>query len=316
MSTLARICRSMILVLGTGFVLHFFSETVFWSIWRPGEELFARLFGVLLYSLFGYLTLVVIRLFRIADVWVLALAGAFFGWTCEGVYAMTVYGDPSMPFPLTIAWTALAWHGPLSLVLGWYALGIALRADNPGPCLTLSLGLGAFWGIWALGWRGETPAISTEPDEFLLHAAVATICLALAHVAVAIGRPSSFRPSRWGVGIAALAVLAYFVAVTVPTVPMAAVVLPVLLGALYLALRRCRAVHPDDSLLANFGRPLRIWNLLALTAMPLAATAVYAWPTASPLDYPTLHPSIAIATSVIGVVLFVIGYGRAVLRRA
>ncbi|MBW6396487.1 hypothetical protein KPL78_01450 [Roseomonas sp. HJA6] len=316
MNAFARLGRSTLLVLGTGYILHFFSETVFWSVWRPGDELSGRLFGLLLYCLFAYLTLVVIRLFRIADIWGLMLAGAFFGWTCEGVYAMTVYGDSSMPFPLTIAWTALAWHGPLSVVLGWYMLGVALRERSPGPSLLLSLGLGAFWGLWALGWRGETPPVSVEPDEFLLHATAATICLASAHVLVAIGRPETFAPSRWGIALAALPVLAFFGAVTVPTVPISALVLPVLLGALYVALRRLRASSPDSSLLIAFRPPLRIWNFIALAAMPLAATAVYMRASPSVPDYPTVHPAVAAVISVGGTLLFAIGYRRAFRRRA
>lgn len=314
MKALARIGRSALLVLGTGFILHFFSETVFWSVWRPGEEAIGRIIGLLLYSLFGYLTLAVIRLFRIADIWMLLLAGAFFGWSCEGVYAMTVYGDASMPFPLTIAWTALAWHGPLSLVLGWYALGLALRSQNPGPSLALSLGLGAFWGVWALGWRGETPPVSVEPDAFFVHAAAGTACLALAHAAVALGRPANFVPSRWGVALAALAVVGFFAAVTVPAVPIAALVLPTLLAVLYLALRRHRMDRADDSVLAEFGQPIRIGNMVAMAAMPIAATAVYAEASASPPD-PTLHPTLAIVTMVIGTAVFIVGYWRTIRRR-
>lgn len=314
MNALARFGRSVLLVLGTGFILHFFSETVFWSVWRPGEDAAGRIVGLLIYSLFGYLTLAVIRLFRIADIWMLVLAGAFFGWSCEGVYAMTVYGDASMPFPLTIAWTALAWHGPLSLVLGWYALGRALRSQNAGPSLALSLGLGAFWGVWALGWRGETPPVAVEPDAFFVHAAVGTACLALAHVAVALGRPAGFAPSRWAVALAALPVIAFFAAVTVPTVPMAALVLPVLLAVLYLALRRHRTHRPDDSVLAEFGRPIRIANMAAMATMPVAATAVYAEASGAPPD-PTLHPTLAIVTMIIGTTAFIIGYWRTIRRR-
>ncbi len=314
MSTAARLARGAAMVLGTGYVLVFFSEYVFWSVWRPGDELFGRLMAWLLYSLFGYLTLGVIRHFRVQDGWGVMLAGAFFGWVCEGVYAMTVFGDPSMPFPLTIIWTAIAWHAPISLLLGWYAMGLALREPRMGPAALLSLGIGLFWGAWALGWPAGSPPVVASPEGFAFHAAITTALLAIAHVLTALARPAEYVPSRIGLGIAAAVVVGFFAAVTVPSVPIAILVLPPLLGLLWLVLRRGRARHGEGSVIARFATPLRGRNLLTLALMPLAASAVYGPLSALP-PMGFVHPGFALLTSLAGTVLFIIA-ARHAMRRA
>jgi hypothetical protein len=311
--------RSMSLVLGTGYVLAFFSETVFWSVWRPGDEFHGRILTWLLYSLFAYLTLAVIRHFRVGDGRVLLLAGAFFGWLCEGVYAMTVFGDPSMPFPFTIVWTALAWHGPISLLVGWYALGLALREARPGSAMLLSLGIGLFWGCWALGWLAEAPPVAVPLLDFMLHAGLTTALLALAHLAIAAGGPASYAPSRIGLVLVGGVVFAFFAAVTVPAIPFAVLVLPPLLGLLWLVLWRGRALRPKDSLLARFAAPIQPWSLAALALIPVSASAVYAiaiYAAVSealpPLGF--VHPLFAATTSLVGLVLFGLAVATAMRR--
>ena len=309
--------RTAGLVLGTGYVLAFFSETVFWSVWRPADDLFGRVLTWLLYSLFAYLTLGVIRHFRLGDGRELLLAGAFFGWLCEGVYAMTVFGDPSMPFPFTIVWTALAWHAPISLLVGWYALGLALRDVRLGPVVLLALGIGLFWGSWALGWLAETPPVAVPPLEFILHAGATTALLALAHMAIGAGAPATYRPSRIGTAMAGALVVVFFAGVTVPAIPFAVLVLPPLLGLLWLALRRARSQRPEGCLLARFAAPVRPRNLAALALVPLAATLVYALGRgALPPPAGLVHPLFAAATSLVGLALFGLSMAAAMRRRA
>ena len=109
MTKLRDALRDAAVVLGTGYSLFFFSETMFWSLWRADESVLVRAGGVLFYSFLGYVLLVLITRFRIRDAWGLMLAGACFGWLGEGVFAMTLFGAGGIPFPFTIAWTALAW---------------------------------------------------------------------------------------------------------------------------------------------------------------------------------------------------------------
>ncbi|MBR0671750.1 hypothetical protein [Neoroseomonas soli] len=315
MTRLGRIARSAGLVLGTGYVLCFFSEAMFWSFWRPDEEPFGRVAQWLLYSLFGYLTLVVVALFRLRGGWALLMAGAFYGWLGEGLVAMTVYGDPSMPFPVTIAWTALAWHAPLSVVVGWYWLGMALRAPRIWPTARLSLVLGLFWGVWGFGWMAETPPLAAEPFEFLANALGTTLCLGLAHRAIAAGARADYRPWWPGVAVVSSAALAFFALVTVPAIPFAPIVLLPLLALLGLAMRRRSAAAPDESLLVDLAAPIRGRNFLALALMPVCASVVYAAATTAlpPLD--AIHLGFAVIAIPVGTALFGIALARALRRR-
>ncbi|UFN49757.1 hypothetical protein LPC08_03680 [Roseomonas sp. OT10] len=317
MTRLRRILRGAALLLGSGYVLFFFSERVFWSLWRPGDAWPAMLGGWLLYSFFGYLLLAAIRFFRVGDLWSLFLAGAFFGWLGEGVYAMTLFGYPGIPFPLTISWTALAWHAPITVVLGWYGLRRALQAPGIGPALAASCGFGLFWGIWAVAWALETPPILATPGEFLAHAAAATALLALAQGAITAGRPQGFDPSRWGVVPAVALVLAFLGLVTTPAIPIAPLVLLPLALLLAWAGRRNRARARGEAgggdLLDRMGAPVRRRNLPALAAMPLVATGTYSGLNAAGLVWPT-NLVIAGITTLAGFVLLAMALWK-VLRR-
>ena len=46
------------------------------------------------------------------------LVGALYGWLVEGVVAATVYG----PLPVSLVWTGVAWHGLLTVGVGWWIL--------------------------------------------------------------------------------------------------------------------------------------------------------------------------------------------------
>ncbi len=307
--------RQVSLLLGTGYILYFFSEAMFWSQLRPDEGLIDRPLSCMLYVYLGYLVLVVLRHFRIRDVSGLFLAGAAYGWIDEGVFAMTLFGDASMPFPLTISWTGLAWHAPISVVLGWHAMGIALRRAVLGPAAWLSLGFGVFWGIWAYGWRFEIPPVAATPAAFLSQAMAATALLAAAHVAVAAGRPDAFRPSRTGLALAGVVLFGFLGVVTVPHAPLALLVLPPLAGALFLLLHRHRRAESDTGvgILAQHATTPRPGNLAMLALMPVAATFVYTLLGESEWPLNTL-PVIGMMTTLAGATLFVLAAVRTLRR--
>jgi hypothetical protein len=258
---------------------------------------------------------VVLRHFRIRDVSGLFLAGAAYGWIDEGVFAMTLFGDPSMAFPFTISWTGLAWHAPISVVLGWHAMGVALRRPVLGPAAWLSLGFGVFWGFWAYGWRFETPPVAANPAAYLSQAMVATALLAAAYVAEAAGRPDAFRPSRTGLALAGLVLFGFLSVVTVPHVPLALLVLPPLAGALFLLLHRHRRAESDAGvgILAQHTAAPRPGNLAMLALMPLAATLVYTLLGESEWSLPTL-PVIGVLATMAGAALFVLAAVRTLRR--
>ncbi len=263
------------LTLGTGYILFFWSERVFWSFLRKEDEIVVFAGGWLIYSLFAYLLLATMQVFRVSDVSSLILSGAVFGWLLEGIYAMTLYGDPSMPFPFTIAWTALAWHGPISVVAGFYGMRRALQSASIWPSAAAAAGLGAFWGFWSSGWGAETPPVSATLAAFFIHAALATFGLALSQIALTFGQPERFVPTRLGLAIAGGPVLIFFLAVTLPALIWAPVVLVPLLALAGFCLRVNLKRSASTTALERLSDPLHYRNLAVLALLPVTATAVY-----------------------------------------
>jgi hypothetical protein len=68
----------------------------------------------------------------------------------------------------------------------------------------------------------------------------------------------------------------YFFFVTVPAAPLAIVILPVLLGLVYLGLRRNRLSSVEGSTLESLQGQVSIWKIISLLALPLTSTLVYA----------------------------------------
>jgi hypothetical protein len=200
--------------------------------------------------------------------------------------------------------------------VGWWWLGRALRAPRPWRTLLLSIGIGLFWGTWGYGWQFESPPVVADPGDLFGNAAGGTVLLALAQAAITWGAPADFRPSRAGLAIAAVATLAFFGVLTVPQVPIAPLVLVPLLGLTWLALRRAARATPAGTpdVLADFAAPVRARNLVMLAAIPLGATAVYAWLSELQPDVQT-HLVVAALSGLGGTVLFAVGLWRIVRRR-
>ncbi|MBP0462959.1 hypothetical protein J5Y09_03470 [Roseomonas sp. PWR1] len=303
------------MVLGTGQVLFFFSETVFFAHWRPLEDsIGSRLVTWLTYSVLGYLVLAAVAAARLRNGRELVLAGALFGWLAEGGIAGTLFGYPSMPFPYTIVWPALAWHMPVSLLAGWWAIGLALRAPRAWAALGWSVALGVFWGVWAFSWRFNDPPLAMPHPAFVQHALVTTGGLLLGHVCVWLGRPASFRPRRGSVVLAGLAVAAVFFGVVVPRVPAAPLLLAALLGLVWLLLRRAGAPDGPAPVLLALAAPPRPWNLAMLVALPLTAAGVFHGIEGLGHDLPT-HPLIVILSMAGGSVAFLAVAARGAFTR-
>jgi hypothetical protein len=300
-----RLLQTTSLVLGTGYVLFFFSERLFWSLIRPGDSI--AIFGAtwLVYAFVAYLLLATVRLYRVRDFWALFLAGALFGWLVEGVYAMTMFGDDSLPFPLTIAWTGLAWHAPISVVFGFYGLRRALQAGSIWPGMWLSLLVGSFWGFWALGWGLETPPLVADAAMFFTHALAATCVLGFSQLLIGWGDPAGFRPSWPGLISAASVIVAFFAFVTVPAIPWSPLILLPLLGLIFFALRRNRVREHHYDALAELAAPVPLLHLVGLAGIPVAATIIYAGCNAVGF-LPPSHQIVCAVTTIAGFVLFAI----------
>lgn len=301
--------RTLSLVLGTGFILFAASERLFWSFWRSGDDAGTMAGGWLIYSLFAYLTIGTGRLFRASGFSAFVMLGALFGWALEGVYAMTLYGDPSMPFPFTVAWTGLAWHATLSLGVGLVVLRRSLAAARFSPIFGLGLLIALFWGLWASGWNAETPPVKAEPLAFFWQAALLMAGVAAAEMAITIGDARHFEPSRLGLAAAGGVVTLFFAAVTMPAIPWSPLVLLPLLGLVFWALRRARGISGRPDAVADLAQPIRVRNLLGLLPVPPAATAVYAGLSAVDSPLP-VHLIIAAVASLTGSAAFVVALFR------
>lgn len=264
-------------------VLLVFSEKLFWYVTGYGTlDLLAGYFFP------AFVLLWVIDTFRVRRLAPLFLAAAVFGFVAEGMLTNTLYeGGPLAWF--SASWTPLAWHAPLSVVFGWWWLRRELVAGRSRRVAAGCAAAGLLWGLWALAWwlpeNAADPALLAggarlgrwPVADFALHAFAFTGLLTLAHGLLGRGgwRPS-FRPSRVEAALVAIGLLVFFGALVLPAYPWAPLrllaLVGVALGALYVGQRR----EPPGSLLADLDGPVDPRRLVALTAMPVAATAVYA----------------------------------------
>jgi hypothetical protein len=298
--------RSLVLSLSSGYVLMFFSEHMFWARVRPGDTLGNWLQTWLAYSLLAFVFLTAVWHFRAGTLAGLFIAGSLVGWLAEGAIVQTLYDE----FPLHISWTGLAWHALLSVCLGWYGLRRALAGTSGRRAAAWSLGLGLFWGMWAIFWRVEEPAVQVSGGDFAAFAFTTTALLGLSLWLYARAVPTAFHPSRPAV-ITALAVLvAAFSLGTIPVAPTAIVVLPVLLGLVVTALARHRRRSGPEGMLLLLGQaPLGLRSLLPLALLPIAATLVYASAAALDLRWQT-NWLVYLVTMPAGFLLFGIAWLR------
>jgi len=264
----------LLLALATGYIWFFYSERVFWSFWRVGEDApFFFLLGWLLYSVAVYICLILIQEFRVRSVWAMFLVGAFFGWLIEGVFVMTLFGAEGIPFPLTISWTGLAWHALISVVLGWYVLQQALLHSFTRTAWVSAL-LGLFWGVWSIFWSLDNVEM-VSVEAYALHAFLITgifICMQRAYARLG----AQFSATRLEKIFLGVFVLAWFGFVTVPAFGFLTIVLPVLFGVLYLALRKNKKTETRQNFLSVLDTPVSYGRSFAVLFMPLIATGIYA----------------------------------------
>jgi hypothetical protein len=253
-----------------GFMLFFFSERLFWSVWREGDSVGDQLITWLAYSAAAYLFLAVVFHFRVSDVWSACLAGAVYGWLIEGTLAPTLYGtEATAPFPVSLCVTGLSWHMLLSVVVGWYGVGRALRAKGWQPIVFLSGGVGVFWGLWATFQWNETPPVITPTTQFFAHA-VAHVGLLILAWWVAT-RLASFRPGPVGLGLSAVVLGTFYVQHVLRLGVLPLVVLPLVLALALVPLWR----HRIRQLAAVAGAKPVVSRLALLLVIPVVATAVY-----------------------------------------
>ena len=280
--------RKAAVILANGYILFFFSERVFWSFWRPGDNPSEFLMTWIVYCLLGWIFLDLVRRFKVASFPSVFLCGAVFGWVGEGVVVDTLYGNATNPFPLSISFTGLAWHALLSIGVGWYLIGKALTEERPTKIVLISLAAGVGWGLWAGWWTAE---LGKEADTsvwgFAIHAVPCSIPFLLAWLVLGLARHDWFQSSKLATIVLWGLVVVIFLAARVPARPYAALILPLLLLICIAGLHRnARGEQPPDVLDGILGR-IRARNVLVLILIPVSAIAVYALFRSLSLHLPT-----------------------------
>lgn len=261
--------KNILSVLASGYILMFYSENMFWAHIRPDDSLPGFIATWLLYSLLAFVFLTLMEYFKVQTGWALFLCGAIFGWLAEGVIVQTTYEN----LPLSISFTALAWHAPISVWLGWYAVRKALQ-KNIGATLKIAIAVGVFYGLWAISWWTEdNPTIAT-PLEFAMFAGVTTLFVTSAYW-VLDHNITEFKVRRRPKIIVGALLVLYFIVVTIPSAPIAIVVLPLLLIPVYFVLRRSARTVSTTLIHNPEGHSPPARNYLALFALPMTATGIY-----------------------------------------
>jgi hypothetical protein len=308
--------KRVAIALCSGYIIVYFGEFVFWATPdRDGMDLGGMVAVWVLYSIMAYPFLCVVSYFRVRDGWAMFLAGAFYGWFEEGVVVQTTYGSPATPFPMSISFTALAWHAPIDIYIGWYLVRRLLSRNSWGSTLALASGIGVFYGLWAIFWWNEPPEPmrllmdADRKDLVFLHFAVfafaTTFLLIVAYWLFRRVGLVEFKPSKVELWTFGLVVLLYYVLVTVPAAPRALWVLPPLMAATFWGLVKNRRVETRPDAIVAFNEPVLALHHLSLLAIPAVASAIYFVALAAELRLPTNLVFFYVATPV-GAVLWVV----------
>ncbi len=277
--------RRLLFVLLTTVVLVFFSEKVFWYVqgFAIGEL-------ILFYALPTSVCLWALDHFRVHDLSGLILVSALFGFLVEGVLTPVIYEggllDPIMPAYF------IAWHGLLSMVVGWYWIRKTLTRDKKLKLILGSAGIGLFWGLWSLTYRlpesrqeyqalvqaGENWIPGPWPaEDFLLYTLVFSLMLILSHSLLQrkIWQPSFLLRTWEKVLLFGLLVLIFVVQVGL-VYPLAAIKIVALMLLVMVPLEINRRKSGDlPSLLAKLSDDISLVKIWALLLIPFFAVLVY-----------------------------------------
>jgi hypothetical protein len=217
--------------LAAGFLLFFFSERLFWTVFKPDDQFMDLVITWLAYSVLGCVFLNILKRCGGSDLPRVALAGAVYGWLAEGALVGTLYGtESSAPFPLSIVQTALSWHMLISVVIGWHFLTGAIRRGSLIETALISAGVGVFWAAWApFQWR-ETPPVIVPFWTFVAHAALTGALLSIAGGLLSGGSWNRYKPGWFGLSLSVL-ILAVFYSQQIKALGLRPLILlPLLIG--------------------------------------------------------------------------------------
>jgi hypothetical protein len=323
--------RPTLFVLGAGAVSWAWSEVGFWARFRVDDSPVGWVITWLAYSLVVAVVLRVVRRFPLRTAPQVVLVGALYGWLVEGVVAATVYG----PLPVSLVWTGVAWHGLLTVAVGWILLPRAVRRGGPRAVAWCAL-VGTVWGLWSAGWWSSAPdegQVLARPDlpSYVAFVAVVTAVAMLGYAVMSRCAPQpDERPARWSLVAVLLVLAVWWVLTVVVAVPWAPVVLVLLVALVWASLRRLEAGAATGATVGQHDsaeEPVLGWtpgipwrSLAPLVALPVAALATYALLSPLAPDEPGSGPlhvcfvGLVAGSSVVGAVALVWSLWRAWVR--
>lgn len=189
----------------TGFVFYFFSEIGFWANPRALRDLPGTW---LVYSYAAYLFYWGLSYFQVKDKYGVFLLGCLYGWLIEGVIVYTVYEN----LPFSIAWTGMAWHALITVLLGFFGFEASVRRSGKTVFLW-SVFMGLFYGSWATYWwvADGDERFMLHPSEFALFILGLSAGLVLAFSLMEFVKVEEFTPSKTEMIIVLLVFLFFFI---------------------------------------------------------------------------------------------------------
>ncbi len=164
--------KRIFMTLSLGLILFVYSEEIFWAFPRTDFSVEEKILTWLVYCIPTYFlawAMFSLKPRRRLSIFVL---GSMFGWFIEGIIAHTMYEE----LPLSISFTGMAWHGLISVLLGFMTFQNAIRADKMKSLVTLSFFIGIFWGTWAIWWKMELGYLA-DVTIFFGYSVILTILL-------------------------------------------------------------------------------------------------------------------------------------------
>jgi hypothetical protein len=264
--------------LAAGFLMFFFSERLFWTVFKPGDQIVDLVITWLAYSVLGCVFLNILKRCGGSELPRVALAGAVYGWLAEGALVGTLYGtESSAPFPFSIVQTALSWHMLISVVVGWHFLTGAIRQGSLIKTALISAGVGLFWAAWApFQWR-ETPPVIVPCWTFVAHAALTGTLLSIACGILSGSAWNRYKPGWFGLGLSAL-ILAVFYTGQIKALGLRPLILlPLLIGGVVALLCWTKGKIEQPAI---YARRSERWQCAAtIMLIPFVASLGYAFQT-------------------------------------
>jgi len=266
--------QKSLLVFATGLIFWLVSEALFYGLVRSTDSVSNYIITVSLYCYAAWLFLILVTHFNIRNKAALFLAGGFFGWTIEGIFVSTMFGIADMPFPLSIPVTGLSWHALLTVMVGLYGTRLALRKRS--TTFRLAAFAGIFWGLWAATWRSADASLQVSIESFFLYGCVLTTLFVAGHLLWQRTAQIPLTFKKREIWTAVILTTLWFLLITVPQHPLAALVLPPLLILIYFALKKNKVQESAGQPLPELADQIPITRYAPFAIIPPIASFLYA----------------------------------------